>query len=386
MHDPSCQSHELDDTAQDAFWRLLCRSPIFAAMNLADVLSLPEVEQLASGCMSTMAYEYVTAAAADEHTGRWNRESYDKIRLRPRVLRDVAKADTRVKLFGQEFSSPIMLAACAYQRIMHPDGELAMAKGAGAANTAFVVSSATTTSLEDIAQVATSPFWFQLYVQSDRDFTRDQIRCAEAAGASALCLTVDTPTLGARNRQVKAKFELPPGVTTPHIADGRAAHRQIIDPTLAVVTWKDVEWMVSFAKVPLLLKGVLDADDAELGVRAGAAGIIVSNHGARNLDTTPATIDALPAVVEKVAGRVPVLVDGGIRRGTDVLKAIALGASAIMIGRAYCYGLGLAGAEGVQRVIDILRQEFEMAMVLTGVGSLAEIDASVLWDGIPRGR
>lgn len=361
-------------------WRGLRQLPIFAAMNLADVLSLPEVEQLASGCMPTMAYEYVAAAAADEHTGRWNRESYDKIRLRPRVLRDVAKADTRVKLFGQEFSSPIMLAACAYQRIMHSDGELAMAKGAGATDTAFVVSSATTTSLEDIAQVATSPFWFQLYVQSDRDFTRDQIRRAEAAGASALCLTVDTPTLGARNRQVKAKFELPPGVTTPHIADGRAAHRQIIDPTLAVVTWKDVEWMVSFAKVPLLLKGILDADDAELGVSSGAAGIIVSNHGARNLDTTPATIVALPEVVQKVAGRVPVLVDGGIRRGTDVLKAIALGAAATMIGRPYCYGLGLAGADGVKRVIDILRQEFEMAMMLTGVGSLAEINASVLWD------
>ena len=328
------------------------------------------------------------AAAADEHTGRWNRDSYAKIRLRPRVLRDIAAPDTRVKLFGQELAAPIILAPCAYQRIMHPDGELAMARGAGAANTAFVVSSATTTSLEDIAQVASSPFWFQLYVQSDRDFTRDQIRRAEAAGCSALCLTVDTPTLGARNRQVKAKFELPPGVTTPHIADGRAAHRQIIDPTLAVVTWKDVEWMVSFAKVPLLLKGILDADDAELAVRAGAAGIIVSNHGARNLDTTPATIDALPEVVRSCRGARSILIDGGIRRGTDVLKAIALGAAAIMIGRPYCYGLGIAGADGVRRVIDILRQEFEMAMMLTGRGSIAEIDASVLWDGIPslRGR
>jgi 4-hydroxymandelate oxidase len=352
-------------------------------MNLADVLSLPEVEQLALGCMSTMAYEYVTAAAADEHTVRWNRESYDRIRLRPRVLRDIANPDTRVTLFGKELPAPIILAPAAYQRLMHTDGELAMAKGAGAANTTFVVSSASTTSLEDIAGVATSPFWFQLYVQSDRGFTRDQIRRAEAAGCTALCLTVDTPTLGARNRQVKAKFELPIGVTTPHLSDGRDAQRQIIDPTLAVVTWRDVDWMVSFAKVPLLLKGILDPDDAKLAVKAGAAGIIVSNHGARNLDTTPATIDALPAVVDKVGGRVPVLVDGGIRRGTDVLKAIACGATAVMIGRPYCYGLALAGADGVKRVIDILRQEFEMAMMLTGRGSLAEIDASVLWDGMP---
>ena len=353
-------------------------------MDLADVLSLPEIEQLASGCMSTMAYEYVAAAAADEHTARWNRESYDTIRLRPRILRDIATPDIRLTLLGRELAAPIILAPAAYQRLMHPEGELATAKGAGAASTTFVVSSASTTSLEDIAQVATSPFWFQLYVQSDRDFTREQIRRAEAAGCSALCLTVDTPTLGARNRQAKAKFELPAGVTTPHISDGRAAHGQIIDPSLAVVTWKDVEWMVAFAKVPLLLKGILDPDDAELGVRAGAAGIIVSNHGARNLDTTPATIDALPAVVEKVGGRVPVLVDGGIRRGTDVLKALACGATAVMIGRPYCYGLGLAGADGVRRVIDILRQELEMAMILTGRGSIGEIDASVLWDGIPE--
>jgi 4-hydroxymandelate oxidase len=353
-------------------------------MNLGEVLSLPEMEQLAKGCMSTMAYEYVSAAAADEHTARWNRESYARIRLRPRVLRDIAKADTRVTLFDRELASPVVLAPAAYQRLMHAEGELGMARGAGAAATTFVVSSATTTSLEEIGAVAKSPFWFQLYVQSDRGFTRDQIRRAEAAGCTALCLTVDTPTLGARNRQVKAKFELPPGVTTPHLSDGRDAARQIIDPTQSVVTWKDVDWMVSFAKVPLLLKGILDRDDAELAVDSGAAGIVVSNHGARNLDTTPATIDALPSIVDQVAGRVPVIVDGGIRRGTDVLKAIACGAAATMIGRPYCYGLAVGGAAGVQRVIEILRQEFEMAMILTGRASIAEIDASVLWDGRPQ--
>ena len=347
---------------------------------MADILSLPEMELLAKDSMTRMAYEYISAAAADEHTLRWNRESYDAIRLRPRVLRDISGLDTRVSMFGQELAHPILLAPAAYQRLMHDDGELATAKGAGAAKAAWVVSSASTTSIEEIARVATAPLWFQLYVQSDREFTREQVSRAESAGCSALCLTVDTPTLGARNRQVKAKFELPAGVTTPHVSDGRSAQGQIIDPTLAVVTWKDVDWLLSFAKVPLLLKGILDPDDADRGVQAGAAGIIVSNHGARNLDTTPATIDALPGVVELVAGRVPVIVDGGIRRGTDVLKAIAFGANAVMIGRPYCYGLGLGGADGVCRVTEILRREFEMAMMLCGVRSMAEIDASVLWD------
>lgn len=354
-------------------------------IDLADVLSLPEVEQLAKGCMSHMGYEYVSAGAADEHTLRWNRESYDRIRLRPRILPNVAKPDTRVTLLGQHLPFPILLAPAAYQCVMHRDGELATARGAGAANAAWAVSSATTTSIEDISRVATAPLWFQLYIQPDREFTREQVARAEGAGCKALCLTVDTPTLGARNRQARAKFELPPGATTPHLSDGRAAKRQILDPTLAVVTWKDVDWLLSFAKVPLLLKGILDPDDADRAVRAGAAGIIVSNHGARNLDTVPATIDALPAIVDRVAGRAAVLVDGGIRRGTDVLKAIACGANAAMIGRPYCYGLGLGGADGVQRVIDILREEFEMAMLLTGRESISELDATVLWNGLqPR--
>jgi 4-hydroxymandelate oxidase len=263
---------------------------------------------------------------------------------------------------------------------MHDDGELATARGAGAANVTWVVSSATTTSVEEISRVASAPLWFQLYIQPDREFTREQVRRAEAAGCKALCLTVDTPTLGARNRQVRARFELPHGASTPHLSDGRAANRQILDPTLAVVTWKDVDWLLSFAKVPLLLKGILDPDDADRAVRAGAGGVIVSNHGARNLDTLPATIDALPAIADRVAGTAVVFVDGGIRRGTDVLKAIACGANAVMIGRPYCYGLGLGGAEGVRRVVDILREEFEMAMLLTGRTSIASIDRSVLWD------
>jgi len=344
-----------------------------------ELLTLDEIEEVARVRMSHMAYEYVSAAAADEYTLRWNREAYGKVRLRPRVLRDVGRVSTRRTLLGQELAHPIILAPAAYQRLMHKEGELATARGAGQARAIWTVSSCATTSIEEIAPHATAPLWFQIYVQADREFTRAQIERAQAAGCTALVLTVDTPTLGARNRQIRAGFALPAGVTCPHLQPGAAESRQIIDPTLTVVTWKDVAWILSFAKVPLLLKGVLDPDDAELGIREGAHGIIVSNHGARNLDTVPATVDALPGVIDRVAGRVPVLVDGGIRRGTDVLKAVALGASAVLVGRPYCYGLAAGGADGVRRVVEILLRELEMAMMLAGVPSLDQADRSVIW-------
>ena len=344
-----------------------------------ELLSLDEIEEVARVRMSHMAYEYVSAAAADEHTLRWNRESYSRLRLRPRVLRDVGQVSTRRRLLGSDLPHPIILAPAAYQRLMHKDGELGTARGAGAAHAIWTVSSCATASVEEIAPHATAPLWFQIYVQADREFTKAQIKRAEAAGCKALVLTVDTPTLGARNRQVRAKFGLPKGVSCPHLQPGASESRQIIDPTLTTVTWKDVGWILSFAKVPLLLKGILDAEDAEIGVSEGAHGIIVSNHGARNLDTVPATIDALPTVIDRVAGRAPVLVDGGIRRGTDILKAVALGASAVLVGRPYCYGLAAGGADGVRRVVEILLRELEMAMMLAGVPSLDQVDRSVIW-------
>jgi 4-hydroxymandelate oxidase len=347
---------------------------------VAEVLSLPEMEERARSCMPFMAYEYVTAASADEHTARWNNEAYGRIRLRTHVLRDVASIDTRVTLFDRELPFPILLAPTAYQRLMHTEGELATARGAGAANATLVVSTGTNTPIEDIGKVATAPLWFQLYVQPDREYTRALVQRAEDAGCQALCLTVDTPTLGVRNRQARAQVALPPGVTTPHLYDDFGREQRVTQSRHVSVTWPDIDWLLSFARIPLLLKGILDDDDAELGVQSGAHGIIVSNHGARNLDTVPATIDALPQVVERVDGRIPVLVDGGIRRGTDVLKALALGAKAVLIGRPYCYGLGVGGSDGVCRVVNILRQELEMAMMFTGCSSIREIDASVLWD------
>lgn len=346
---------------------------------VSDILSLPEFEERARSCMPTMAYEFVASGAADENTLRWNREAYDRLRLRPRVLRDVASLDTTVTLLGRKLPFPILLAPTAYHRAIHAEGELATAKGAGAAGATWVVSTATTTSLEDIARVATSPLWFQLYVQPDKGVTQDLVQRAERAGCQALCLTVDTPVQGARNRQTRAKFALPNGVTAPYMTQLNSG-RAITDTQRGVVmTWKDVEWLRSIAHVPVLLKGILNPDDAERAVDAGASGILVSNHGARILDTAPATIDALPAVAKRVRGRIPVLVDGGIRRGTDIVKAIALGATATLIGRPYCYGLAIGGATGVQRVIEILRGELEMAMKLMGCRTLQEVDSSTLW-------
>jgi 4-hydroxymandelate oxidase len=355
----------------------------------ADAVSLFDFETLARARMSPMAWEYISGGAGDEITLRWNRESYDRIRLRPRVLVDVSSLDTRVKLFGRELPFPILIAPAAYQRLIHPEGEIATAKGASASGATMVISTMATASVEEIAAAATRPLWFQLYVQPDRAFTRDLVQRAEAAGCQALVVTVDTPVVGLRNREMRIKFALPPGMdrpnlrglksatlTTSHLPPEDQIYSAVLDPKL---TWKEIEWLRSFARAPVLLKGVLNPDDAELAIKSGASGIIVSNHGSRNLDTLPATIDALPEVTARVAGRIPVLMDGGIRRGTDVLKAIALGASAVLIGRPYLFGLSVAGAEGVARVINILRREFEMAMALTGRVSVSDIDQSALW-------
>jgi 4-hydroxymandelate oxidase len=232
----------------------------------------------------------------------------------------------------------------------------ALARGAGAASAAMVLSSFSSKSLEDVAAVANSQLWFQLYAQTDHGFTRDLVQRAEASGYRAICLTVDTPVTGARNRETRAAVKLPPwpnmkgfkGVSSGIPAGSLDVFSSVLDASL---TWKDVEWLCSFAKVPVLVKGVLNPEDADHAVKSGVAGIMVSNHGGRNLDTVPATIDALPQVTDRVAERVPVLVDGGIRRGTDVLKAIAFGANAVLIGRPYLYGSGAAGAADVTNVL-----------------------------------
>ena len=345
-----------------------------------------DFEALAQARMSPMAWEYVSAGAADELTLRWNREAYEKIRLQPRVLVDVTGLDTRVTLFGRDHAFPILMAPAAAHTLTHPEGELATVRGANAAQATFCLSSYASRSVEEVAAAATGPLWFQLYMQTDYGFTRELVERAEAAGCEALCLTVDTPIGGARNRETRAAVTLPAmpnltgfkGVPSSGLQTGTV---QIYNPYFdAALSWKDVEWLRSFAKIPLLLKGVMNPEDAERAVEAGVAGLIVSNHGGRNLDTLPATIDALPRVTERVGGRVPVLLDGGIRRGTDVLKGLALGASAVMVGRAYLYGLAVDGANGVAAVMGILQRELMMAMALTGKTRVEDVDRSVLWD------
>lgn len=349
-------------------------------------VTLNDFEPLAKKRMTHMAYEYVVGGAGDEITLRDNQAAFDRIRLHPRVLVDVSQLDTRLTLFGQPLEFPILLAPTSYHRLVHPEGEIATVRGAAAAGATMVVSSFATTSIEDVAKAAKGPLWFQLYVNKDRGFTRDLVQRAEAAGCRALCVTVDSPTTGLRHRETRARFALPPGLERSNlkglVAGAGGATRPegsiynvVLDPTL---TWKDIEWLAGLTKVPVLIKGVLSPEDAARGAAAGV-GIIVSNHGARNLDSVPATIDALPRVADAVDGRVPILMDGGIRRGNDVLKALASGASAVLIGRPYLFGLAAQGADGVAKVVQILRREFEMSMALMGRRSLKEIDRSALW-------
>ncbi len=336
--------------------------------DLTNYVNLFDFENRASEYMTHYAYEYLASGVADEVTIKWNRQAFDTIKLNPSVLNDVAVLDTKVTLFGQALPYPILVAPTAFHGIMHPEGELATARGASMAETTYVISSYTTTLLEDITKVATQPLWFQVYVRDDREFTKDLIQKAESLGCLALVVTVDTPVAGARNREQRVGFALP---NAPY-ALGKAIQAKTL-------TWKDIEWIQSFAKTPVLLKGILNPEDAEKAIQIGASGIVVSNHGGRNLDTVPATIEALPRIAERVNKRVPILMDGGIRRGTDVLKAIALGANAVLVGKPVCYGLACGGAEGVAKVLNILKTEFDMAMALTGRATIAEIDPSVIW-------
>ena len=234
-----------------------------------DILSLPEFEERARRCMTPMAYEYVASGAADEHTVRWNREAFDRIRLRPRMLRDVGSVDTRVTLLGREHAFPILLAPTAYHRVLHPEGEIATARGAAAAGITWIVSIGTTTPIQEIAAAAAAPLWFQLYFQSDLAFTRDLVQQAEGSGCEVLCLTVDSPIIGPRNRQARAGFRLPPEMCTPHLYDIGQRKQAVMDPRRVAATWQDVEWLRGCTTLPLVLKGILDGADAGRGIQAG---------------------------------------------------------------------------------------------------------------------
>ena len=362
----------------------------------ADVVGVADYAALARDRVDAAAWAYFEGGAGDELTLADNRAAFDRLRLRNRVLRDVAGGDTRLELLGQRFDHPILLAPVAFQALAHPLGELATARAAAAMRAGLVVSTQASQPLEDIAAAAEgAPLWFQLYLQHDRDFTAALVRRVEAAGYRALVLTVDAPVAMPRPREQRAGFALPadieaanlrglaPLAVPPAQAGGAGL---LASPLLAhAPRWEDLAWLRERTRLPILLKGVVCPDDARRAVDAGMAGVIVSNHGGRVLDGLPATVDALPGVVAAVRDRVPVLMDGGIRRGTDVLRALALGARAVLVGRPYLYGLAAAGPAGVAHVLHLLRTELEAAMALTGCRDLAAIDPGVLWQPPPAG-
>ena len=320
--------------------------------------------------------------------------------MRPRLLVDVSRVDPSTSVLGEKIAFPVLLAPTAFNRLARPDGELAAARAAGGAQTVMVVSTVSTFTIEDIAAASTGPLWFQLYVYKDRGLTRDLVVRATTAGYRALVLTVDSPWLGRRERDVRNQFTLPPGMTIANFetAQGRAGQatgwgegsysdfatyvRNLFDPSL---TWDVIGWLRSITSLPILVKGILTPEDASLALQAGASGIIVSNHGGRQLDGVEPSVAVLPRVMDAVRGEVEVLMDGGVRRGTDVLKALALGARAVLIGRPYLWGLAADGEAGVRRVLDLLRAELELAMALSGRPTIASIDRSLVHlDAAPR--
>jgi 4-hydroxymandelate oxidase len=322
---------------------------------------------VARAAIAADVWDYYEGGAGDERTLAENRRAFDRWMLRPRFLRGAGSPDTSTSVLGSALRFPVGVAPWAYQRLAHPDGELATARAAAAAGTVMVVSSTTESYLEDVAAASDGPKWWQLYVAEDRGFTEAMLRRVVSAGYQAICWTVDFVVNGLRHRDTRSGFVMPIGV---------GASDYLFD---ASITWDDLGWIKDRAPgIPVIVKGLLTPEDAELAVQSGADAIVVSNHGGRQLDRSPAGLDALPEVAAQVAGRVPVLMDGGVRRGTDVLTALALGASAVFVARPTIWGLAAEGEAGVAGVLEILRAEFENAMALTGCRSVDEIGRALV--------
>jgi 4-hydroxymandelate oxidase len=347
------------------------------------VVSLDDYEPLARERVGDPVWAYLSGGAGDELTLRENRAAFERLTLLPRIFQDLSQANTRLNLFGRDYAHPVFIAPTAFHGMFHPGGELATVLGASAMETCMTVSTQAGTAIEDIARDATVAPWFQLYIQPDRGFTSDLVKRVEAAGCAALVVTADAPLHGLRNREQRAAFRVPPGLEPVNLRGMEPvppADKVFGSHLLAKApTWKDLDWLRFLTSLPIVLKGVLDSGDALEAMQHGVSGIIVSNHGGRTLDTVPAAIEVLPSISTVVQGRMPILLDGGIRRGTDVLKSLALGASAVMVGRPILHGLAAAGATGVAHVLKILRTELEIAMALTGRATLAGIDRSVLF-------
>jgi 4-hydroxymandelate oxidase len=347
-------------------------------------LNLHDYAVAAQNALSEMTFGYYAGGAADQITLRENHAAFERIKLWPRTLVDVSQRDLSTTVLGHNIDFPVIVAPTAMAALAHPDMELGIARAAKNAGSIMTTSTLSTTSMEDLSATG-APLWFQLYVHKDRGLTRSLVQRAEAAGFKALMLTVDVPVQGYREAGLRQPLVLPAEFTLANLVDywDRARYPGLneyvasqFDPS---VTWADVEAFSSSTSLPVLIKGILRPDDAKQAVASGAAGIIVSNHGGRQLDTVPAAIEALPYVVDAVSGAVEVLIDGGIERGTDILKSLALGARAVLIGRPVVWGLAVEGQAGVQNIFTILRREYDIAMALCGVTSSQKVPRDLIF-------
>ncbi|XP_005010879.1 2-Hydroxyacid oxidase 1 [Anas platyrhynchos] len=353
---------------------------------------ISDFEDYAKKFLPKSVYDYYRSGADDEETLADNVAAFSRWKLYPRVLRDVSVMDLSTSVLGQKISMPICVGATAMQRMAHPDGEMATAKACQAMGTGMMLSSWATSSIEEVAEAAPDSLrWLQLYVYKDREVTKSLVKRAERAGYKGIFVTVDTPFLGRRIDDVRNKFQLPPHLRLKNFTSNNLAFSSGKDfgenSGLAVyvaeaidssVKWEDIKWLRGLTSLPIVMKGILRADDAKEAVKLGVNGILVSNHGARQLDGVPATIDVLPEIVEAVEGKVEVFLDGGVRKGTDVLKALALGAKAVFIGRPLVWGLVYQGEEGAKEVLQMLKEEFRLAMALTGCRSIEEISRTLI--------
>jgi 4-hydroxymandelate oxidase len=348
-------------------------------------VNIYEYEEMARSQMGQGEYDFVAGAATDEITLRRTRAVFDSIMMRPRMMVDISQRDLTTQVLGQTLRFPIMLDPAGNQGAAHPEGELASVRAAGAAGTILVLSAQSSRTLEEVAQAATGPIWFQQYFFKDRGLTLEMARRAEAAGYSALCVTLDAKVKPKRERNMRNNYAGPASPNYAHLdvsgstwsfgLDGPTGANDLRDPAS---TWDDLDWLAANTRLPLVVKGIMAGEDGGHAAAHGARGVIVSNHGARYLDTTLATIEVLPEVVEAVDGRAEVYLDGGIRRGSDVFKALALGAQAVLIGRPVFWGLSVDGEKGVVSVLEMLRDELDATMGMCGRTTVESIDRDCL--------
>ncbi|XP_027696076.1 hydroxyacid oxidase 1 isoform X1 [Vombatus ursinus] len=353
---------------------------------------IDDFEKYAKIVLQKSIYDYYRSGANDQETLADNIAAFSRWKLYPRMLRNVAKVDLTTSVLGQRISMPICVSPTAMQCMAHVDGEIATVRACHSVGTGMMLSTWATSSIEEVAQAAPEGTrWLQLYIYKDREVTKQLVERAERNSYKGIFLTVDTPYLGNRFDDVRNRFQLPPHLRMKNFQtndlafsseEGYGDNSGLAEYTAnaidSSINWKDITWLKKLTTLPIVAKGILRADDAREAVEYGVNGILVSNHGARQLDGVPATIDVLPEIVEAVEGKVEVFLDGGVRKGTDVLKALALGAKAVFVGRPIIWGLAYQGEKGVKEVLEMLREEFRLAMALTGCRNVKDIDKTLV--------